>query len=197
MPDISQYFPITSPTMIFFVVLCIILFAPIVMGKLRIPHIVGMVLAGVVIGPYGLNVLAKDDSFDLFGHVGLFYIMFLAGLEMNMANFMKNKARTVTHGIMAFVIPMLMGFFINRAVLEYSVMTSVLLASMYASHTIIAYPIIMRYGLTRQRSVTIAVGATAITDTLTLLVLAIIGGLFKGDITGGFWLMLFLKIPSL
>ncbi len=180
--------------MIFFVVLCIILFAPIVMGKLRIPHIVGMVLAGVVIGPYGLNVLAKDDSFDLFGHVGLFYIMFLAGLEMNMANFMKNKARTVTHGIMAFVIPMLMGFFINRAVLEYSVMTSVLLASMYASHTIIAYPIIMRYGLTRQRSVTIAVGATAITDTLTLLVLAIIGGLFKGDITGGFWLMLFLKI---
>lgn len=194
MPDISQYFPITSPTMIFFVVLCIILFAPIVMGKLRIPHIVGMVLAGVVIGPFGLNVLAKDDSFDLFGHVGLFYIMFLAGLEMNMANFMKNKARTVTHGIMAFVIPMLMGFFINRAVLEYSVMTSVLLASMYASHTIIAYPIIMRYGLTRQRSVTIAVGATAITDTLTLLVLAIIGGLFKGDITGGFWLMLFLKI---
>lgn len=194
MPDISQYFPITSPTMIFFVVLCIILFAPIVMGKLRIPHIVGMVLAGVVIGPYGLNVLAKDDSFDLFGHVGLFYIMFLAGLEMNMANFMKNKARTVTHGIMAFVIPMLMGFFINRAVLEYSVMTSVLLASMYASHTIIAYPIIMRYGLTRQRSVTIAVGATAITDTLTLLVLAIIGGLFKDDITGGFWLMLFLKI---
>lgn len=180
--------------MIFFVVLCIILFAPIVMGKLRIPHIVGMVLAGVVIGPYGLNVLAKDDSFDLFGHVGLFYIMFLAGLEMNMANFMKNKARTVTHGIMAFVIPMLMGFFINRAVLEYSVMTSVLLASMYASHTIIAYPIIMRYGLTRQRSVTIAVGATAITDTLTLLVLAIIGGLFKDDITGGFWLMLFLKI---
>lgn len=180
--------------MIFFVVLCIILFAPIIMGKLRIPHIVGMVLAGVVIGPYGLNILAKDDSFDQFGHVGLFYIMFLAGLEMNMANFMKNKARTVTHGIMAFVIPMLMGFFINRAVLEYSVMTSVLLASMYASHTIIAYPIIMRYGLTRQRSVTIAVGATAITDTLTLLVLAIIGGLFKGDITGGFWLMLFLKI---
>lgn len=194
MPDISQYFPITSPTMIFFVVLCIILFAPIIMGKLRIPHIVGMVLAGVVIGPYGLNILAKDDSFDLFGHVGLFYIMFLAGLEMNMANFMKNRVRTVTHGIMAFVIPMLMGFFINRAVLEYSVMTSVLLASMYASHTIITYPIIMRYGLTRQRSVTIAVGATAITDTLTLLVLAIIGGLFKGDITGGFWLMLFLKI---
>ena len=196
MPGISQYFPITSPTMIFFIVLCIILFAPIIMGKLRIPHIVGMVLAGVAVGPHGLNILAKDDSFDLFGHVGLYYIMFLAGLEMNMANFMKNRVRTFTHGIMAFVIPMAMGFIINRAVLEYNVMTSILLASMYASHTILTYPIVMRYGLTRQRSVTIAVGATAVTDTLTLLVLAIVGGLFKGQITGGFWLMLFLKIAA-
>ena len=196
MPGISQYFPITSPTMIFFVVLCIILFAPIIMGKLRVPHIVGMVLAGVAVGPHGLNILAKDDSFDLFGHVGLYYIMFLAGLEMNMANFMKNRVRTFTHGIMAFVIPMAMGFIINRAVLEYNVMTSILLASMYASHTILTYPIVMRYGLTRQRSVTIAVGATAVTDTLTLLVLAIVGGLFKGQITGGFWLMLFLKIAA-
>ncbi len=196
MPDLSQYFPITSPTMIFFVVLCIILFAPILMGKLRVPHIVGMVVAGVIIGPHGLNILAKDDSFDLFGHVGLYYIMFLAGLEMNMANFMKNRARTFTHGIMAFVIPMAMGFVVNRVVLEYNFMTSVLLASMYASHTIITYPVVMRYGLTRQRSVTIAVGATAITDTLTLLVLAIVGGLFKGEITGGFWIMLFLKIAA-
>ncbi len=193
MPDFSQYFPITSPTMIFFIVLCIILFAPIIMGKLRIPHIVGMVLAGVAIGPHGLNILAKDSSFELFGHVGLYYIMFLAGLEMNMSNFRKNRVRTFTHGIMAFVIPMAMGFVINRSILEYSVMTSILLASMYASHTIITYPIVMRYGLTRQRSVTVAVGATAITDTLTLLVLAIVGGMFKGEITGGFWLMLFLK----
>ena len=182
--------------MIFFVVLCIILFAPIIMGKLRIPHIVGMVLAGVAIGPHGLNILAKDSSFELFGHVGLYYIMFLAGLEMNMSNFRKNRVRTFTHGIMAFVIPMAMGFVINRSILEYSVMTSILLASMYASHTIITYPIVMRYGLTRQRSVTIAVGATAITDTLTLLVLAIVGGMFKGEITGGFWLMLFLKIAA-
>ncbi len=196
MPGLSQYFPITSPTMIFFIVLCIILFAPIVMGKLRIPHIVGMVLAGVVVGPHGLNILAKDSSFELFGHVGLYYIMFLAGLEMNMANFMKNRVRTFTHGIMAFVIPMVMGFFINRAILEYSVMTSILLASMYASHTIITYPIVMRYGLTRQRSVTIAVGATAITDTLTLLVLAIVGGMFKGELTGVFWLLLLLKIAA-
>ena len=68
---IAQYFPITDPTLIFFVVLLIILFAPIIMGKLRIPHIIGMVLAGVLIGKYGLNILERDASFELFGKVGL------------------------------------------------------------------------------------------------------------------------------
>lgn len=196
MPDISSYLPISSPTMSFFIVLCIILLAPIIMGKLRIPHIVGMVLAGVAVGPNGFNILANDRSIELFGHVGLFYIMFLAGLEMNMGDFRKNRIRTFTHGILAFLIPMAMGFILNRSVLNYGFITSLLLASMYASHTLIAYPTVLRYGLSHQRSVTIAVGATAITDTLTLLVLAIVGGMFKGNITGGFWLMLFLKLAA-
>ena len=196
MPDFSSYLPISSPTMSFFVVLCIILFAPIIMGKLRIPHIVGMVLAGVAVGPHGFNILANDRSMELFGHVGLYYIMFLAGLEMNMGDFRKNRVRTFAHGILAFVIPMAMGFILNRTALGYGFITSVLLASMYASHTLIAYPTVLRYGLSHQRSVTIAVGATAITDTLTLLVLAIVGGIFKGNITGGFWLLLFAKIAA-
>lgn len=194
MPDLTQYLPITSPTITFFVMLFIILFAPIVMAKLRIPHIVGMVLAGVIVGPHGFDILANDRSMVIFGHVGLFYIMLLAGLEMNMGDFRKNRVRTFTHGIMAFIVPMVMGFVINRSVLSYGFITSVLLASMYASHTLIAYPTVLRYGLSGQRSVTIAVGATAITDTLTLLVLAIVGGIFKGEITGGYWLLLFLKI---
>lgn len=189
-------FPVTDPMMKFFVVLAIILIAPIVMGKLRIPHIAGMVLAGMLVGPYGLNILAKDGSFDLFAHVGLIYLMFLAGLEMNMGNFRKNRVGTFTLGIMAFVIPMVMGIVVNTTVLRYGWLTSILLASMYASHTLIAYPIILRYGLSGQRGVTIAVGATAITDTLTLLVLAMVGGYFKGDITGEFWLMLFLKVAA-
>ena len=189
-------FPVTDPMMKFFVVLAIILIAPIVMGKLRIPHIAGMVLAGMLVGPYGLNILAKDGSFDLFAHVGLIYLMFLAGLEMNMGNFRKNRVGTFTLGIMAFVTPMVMGIVVNTTVLRYGWLTSILLASMYASHTLIAYPIILRYGLSSQRSVTIAVGATAITDTLTLLVLAMVGGYFKGDITGEFWLMLFLKVAA-
>ena len=194
MPYISQYFPITDPTLIFFVVMLIVLFAPIIMGKLRIPHIIGMIIAGVIVGPHGFGILAKDSSFALFGNVGLYFIMFLAGLEMNMSDFRNNRVKTFTHGIMAFAIPMIIGFALNTSLLKYGILTSILLASMYASHTLIAYPIILRFGLSQERSVTIAVGATAITDTLTLLVLAIVGGLFKGNISGLFWILLVVKI---
>lgn len=193
MPHLSSYFPITDPTLIFFVVSLIILLAPIAMGKLRIPHIIGMVLAGVCVGPHGLGILEKDSSFDIFGNVGLYFIMLLAGLEMDMENFKHNRHKTVAHGLLAFAIPMVMGLILNVSVLQYSLLTSTLLASMYASHTLIAYPTVMRFGLTQERSVTIAVGATAITDTLTLLVLAVIVGLFKGEMTQWFWILLLIK----
>ena len=97
-PDISQYFPITDPTLIFFVVLLIILFAPIIMGRLRIPHIIGMVLAGVLIGEHGLNILQRDASFELFGKVGLYYIMFLAGLELDMEGLKKSRNSILLYG---------------------------------------------------------------------------------------------------
>ncbi|MDT3386606.1 MAG: cation:proton antiporter [Bacteroidota bacterium] len=193
MANITSYFPITDPTQIFFVVMLIILFAPIVMGKLRIPHIIGMILAGILVGPHGLGLLAQDSSFHIFGTVGLYFIMLLAGLEMNMEDFKHNRDKTVVHGLLAFAIPMILGFAVNSVILKYGVLTSILLASMYASHTLIAYPTVMKFGLTQERSVTIAVGATAITDTLTLLVLAIIVALFKGNVTGWFWVMLVVK----
>ncbi len=194
MDYLTQLFPITNPTLIFFVVMLIVLLAPIVTGKLRIPHIIGMILAGVVVGPHGLGLLAKDSSFDIFGNVGLYFIMLLAGLEMNMEDFRKNQTKAYTHGILAFAIPMMIGFFVNRNFLQYGVLTSILLASMYASHTLIAYPTVMKLGLSEERSVTIAVGATAITDTLTLLVLAVIVGSFKGEISGLFWIELLIKV---
>lgn len=188
-------FPITDPTWIFFVVLVIILFAPTILGRLNIPHIIGMILAGVLVGEHGLNILARDRSFELFGQVGLYYIMFLAGLEMNMENFKAIRGKAITLGLLAFVIPMVFGFFSNVFILKYSLLTSVLLASMYASHTLVAYPIVLRYGISRHRSVSIAVGATAVTDTLTLLVLAIITGLFKGDGLGGLsWMLLIVRV---
>ena len=144
---IAQYFPITDPTLIFFVVLLIILFAPIIMGKLRIPHIIGMVLAGVLIGKYGLNILERDSSFELFGKVGLYYIMFLAGLEMNMGDFKETRNKALVLGLLAFIVPIGIGFVANVSYLKYGVITSVLLASMYASHTLVAYPIVTRFGI--------------------------------------------------
>ena len=192
--DFDFNLPITDPTWIFLLVLLIILFAPMVLGRLRIPHIIGMILAGVVIGEHGFNILARDSSFELFGKVGLYYIMFLAGLEMNMGDFKKNRGKAVVLGLLAFVIPMALGFITNMTVLKYGFITSVLLASMYASHTLVAYPIVIRYGVSRHRSVSIAVGGTAVTDTLTLLVLAVIGGLFKGESSEMFWLWLGVKV---
>ena len=192
--DFDFNLPITDPTWIFLLVLLIILFAPMVLGRLRIPHIIGMILAGVVIGEHGFNILARDSSFELFGKVGLYSIMFLAGMEMKMGDFKKNRGKAVVLGLLAFVIPMALGFITNMTVLKYGFITSVLLASMYASHTLVAYPIVIRYGVSRHRSVSIAVGGTAVTDTLTLLVLAVIGGLFKGESSEMFWLWLVVKV---
>lgn len=187
-------FPITDPTWIFFLVLVIILFAPIVLERLRIPHIIGMILAGIVIGEHGFNILARDSSFELFGKVGLYYIMFLAGLEMNMEDFKSIRMKATVLGLLAFIIPLGIGVWTNQHLLGYGLITSVLLASMYASHTLIAYPIVIRYGINRQRAVSIAVGGTAVTDTLTLLVLAVISGMYKGETSDMFWIWLVLKV---
>ena len=191
--DFSLKLPITDPTWIFLLVLLIILFAPILLNRLRIPHIIGMILAGLVIGEHGFNILARDSSFELFGKVGLYYIMFLAGLEMNMADFKQNRGKAVMLGLLAFIIPIMIGLVVNMTFLKYSLITSVLLASMYASHTLVAYPIVIRYGVSRHRSVSIAVGGTAVTDTLTLLVLAVVGGMFKGE-SGGLIMYFFPRI---
>ena len=191
------HLPVTDPTWIFFLVLVVILFAPIVLERLRIPHIIGMILAGVVIGEHGFNILARDSSFELFGKVGLYYIMFLAGLEMNMEDFKSIRVKATVLGLLAFYFSVGIGIWTNLHLLGYSLATSVLLASMYASHTLIAYPIVIRYGINRQRAVSIAVGGTAVTDTLTLLVLAVVGGMYKGETSEMFWIWLVLKVVVL
>ncbi len=193
LPDIL--FPITDPTWIFFIMLCIILFAPLLLGKLNIPHIIGLIIAGVLIGEHGFHILDRDSSFSLFGNVGLYYIMFLAGLEMNMENFKSIRVKAITFGLLGFVIPMALGYVANVWLLGYTMIPALLMAAMYASHTLVSYPIVTRYGVVRHRCVSIAVGATAITDCLTLFVLAIVGGQFKG---GGemslSWLWLIVRV---
>lgn len=192
--DFSLQLPITDPTWIFFLVLAIILFAPILLDRLHIPHIIGMILAGVLIGGHGFNILERDSSFELFGKVGLYYIMFLAGLEMDMADFKKNKKKAFVFGLITFMIPTVLGIFSNMTILNYGIVTSILLASMFASHTLVSYPIISRYGLSRQKSVNITVGGTAITVILALFVLVIIAGMFKTEVDQVFWFLLIAKI---
>ena len=186
--------PITDPTWIFFIVLIIILFSPMILGKLRIPHIIGMIFAGIIIGEHGFNILERDSSFELFGKVGLYYIMFLAGLEMDLDDFKKNSAKGIVFGLLTFIIPMGLGIWSSMELLGFGVTTSVLLASMYASHTLVAYPIISRYGLSKLRSVNITVGGTAITVALALVVLAVISGMYKGDAGNFFWFLLIGKV---
>lgn len=193
MPDIAHYFPITNPTQIFFVVLCIILFAPIIMGKLRIPHIIGMVLAGVLIGQHGLNILERDSSFELFGKVGLFYIMFLAGLEIDMQGLKNNSWRVIVFGLLTFLVPFVMVYFSCVYMLGYSALASLLLGSILGSNTLIAYPIVCKYGLQKHTSVTLCVGASMVSLTVALVVLAAIVGRFNSGGGWMFWLLFILK----
>lgn len=190
---LTSYFPITDPTWIFFIVLSIILFAPMMLERLRIPSIVGMIFAGVLIGPHGFHLLDRDGSFELFGKVGLYYIMFLASLEMNLQDVQKIRTQAITLGLLSFAFPMLMGFGVNVA-LGYGIAAAVLMACMYASHTLVAYPIVLRYGLSRRKSVSIAVGGTIVADTLVLLVLAIVGGMFKEHSNDYYLMWLLLRV---
>ena len=193
MLNLTSYFPITSPTLIFFVVLLIILLAPIIMGKLRIPHIIGMVLAGVLIGEHGLNILERDHSFELFGKVGLLYIMFLAGLEMDMESVKKNSKRILLFGLLTWLIPLILTFFISSWLLGYSYTASFLLGCIMASNTLIAYPIISRYGLQRHSSVMLSVGGSMLSIFLALMMLAGLSASYGEDTGIGFWLLFLLK----
>ena len=188
LPDIGIHLPITDPTWIFFLVLMIILFAPIVLGRLRIPHIIGMILAGVVIGKYGFNILERDSSFELFGKVGIYYIMFLAGLEMDLENLKKNLLKALVFGVLTFCIPFAMGMWVGMNVLGFGVGASMLLSSIFASHTLVAYPIVGRYGMTRHASVSISIGGTMFALTVALFILAGISGMYRGELDSGSWI---------
>ncbi len=189
LPDIGIHFPITDPTWIFFLVLMIILFAPILLGRLRIPHIIGMILAGVVVGKYGFNILERDSSFELFGKVGIYYIMFLAGLEMDLENLKKNLSKALVFGVLTFSIPFAAGMWIGMSLLGFGLGTSLLFSSILASHTLVAYPIVGRYGMARHDSVSISIGGTMFALTVALFVLAGISSLYKGELDSGSWLI--------
>ena len=167
--------------MIFFVVLMIILFAPIIMSKLRIPHIIGMVLAGVVIGKYGLNILERDISFEIFGSVGLYYIMFLAGLEMDLESVKRKSRQFLFFGLLTCFVPLILTYIMSRTILGYSHPASFLLGCIMASNTLIAYPIVSRYGLQKHPSVQLSVGSSMISLFMALVMIAALSTLFTAS----------------
>ncbi|MEZ3562566.1 cation:proton antiporter [Duncaniella sp.] len=170
---------ITAPVPIFLTVMAIILLTPLVLSRLRIPHVIGLIVAGVVVGPHGFNLLARDMSFEVFGQVGILYLMFLAGIEIDMYHLRKNLRKGMTFGLFTFIIPLILGALVAMAALRMHFLEATLLASMFAAHTLIAYPIVTRFGVTKSPAVVIAIAGTIVTVLGSLIVLAGVLGVYR------------------
>lgn len=186
--------PFEEPVLIFTLVLLIILVVPIMLKKFNIPGIVGLIVAGVILGPNGFHILERDASIVLFGTVGLLYIMFQAGLEIDMIDFKRYKIRSIVFGTLTFLIPIVAGTLVFLYLHDYDMKPAILLASMFAPHTLLAYPIVSRLGLSKNEAVTITIGGTLITDTAVLFVLAIIINSTHGNTSMMFWVWMVIQM---
>ena len=186
--------PLKNPVLVFTLILLIILIAPLVFRKFKAPGIVGLIISGVIIGPHGLNLLEENSAVTLFSTIGLLYLMFQAGLELDMGEFIRNRHRSIVFGILTFMIPMTIGFVVCYYLLNYNIATSLLTTSMFATHTLVTYPIINKYGLSKDQAIAITIGGTIITDTAVLLLLALIEGATQRGLSGHFFLKLSLSL---
>lgn len=193
MESTIYHLPITEPVIVFGLVLFVILVVPMLFTRFRIPGIIGLILSGMILGPSGFNIIASKGSIELLGTVGLMYLMFLAGLELDMHTFSRSRNKSIVFGALTFLVPLIIGYFVCIWVLEFNQIASLLIASMFSTHTLISYPIISRFRITKIEPVGVAIGGTIITDTLVLLLLVVITALFKGDLTYLFWIGLTLK----
>lgn len=182
--------PLDNPVLIFSLILLIILLCPILLKKINIPGIIGLILSGVLIGPHGLNILAKNSAIDLFSTIGLLYIMFIAGLELDMNDFKANRNKSLLFGFFTFIFPLTIGFPVCFYLLQYDFNASFLTASMFATHTLVAYPIVSKLGISKNQAVAITVGGTILTDTAVLIILAVIMGSSQGNLNQAFWIKL-------
>lgn len=180
--------PFQSSVLVFALILFIILLAPLMFRRIKVPGIIGLILAGVIIGPHGLNLIAKNSAIDLFSTIGLLYIMFLAGLELDLKGFSNYKHKSLVFGFFTFFAPLVIGYPVCRYLLQFSFETSFLVSSMFATHTLVTYPIVSRLGISRNEAVGLTVGGTMLTDTAVLIILAIISGSVSGEITLNFWI---------
>ncbi len=182
--------PLGNPVLIFSLILFIILLSPILLKRLNIPGIIGLIIAGVVIGPHGFNILEKNSAIELFSTIGLLYIMFIAGLELDMNEFKSNRNKSLLFGFFTFIIPLGVGFPVCYYLLGFDFNASFLTASMFATHTLVAYPIVSKLGVSKNQAVAVAVGGTILTDTAVLIILAVIMSNSEGNLNQAFWIRL-------
>lgn len=174
----------------FLLILLIILFAPLLLNRVKVPHLIGLIIAGALVGPNGFNLLPRDANIVVIGTTGLLFIMFQAGLEIDLTEFYKNKWKSLGFGFYTFMIPLIFGIIAGRYFLGFEWLTAVLFASLFSSHTLITYPLVSKLGIAKNPAVTITVGGTMITDIAALLILAACVGMAKGDVTTEFWIRL-------
>ncbi|MFM2061707.1 MAG: hypothetical protein RLZZ507_1377 [Cyanobacteriota bacterium] len=185
--------PIKEPVPVFLTILGIMLIAPLLFEKIRLPGIVGLILAGVIVGPHGFGLLARDSTIVLLGTVGLLFLMFMAGLETSLDDMKYNADKALIFGLLTFAIPMILGT-VAMLGIGYGFLPAILVASCFASHTLLALPIASKLGIMRSQVLTTTLGGTLITNILALLVLAVVVRAHQGNLTLQFWLFL---IPSL
>jgi Kef-type K+ transport system membrane component KefB len=185
--------PLEHPVLIMAVAMGLFLVAPAIAERLRAPGIIGIIIAGAIVGPNGLNVLARDQTIVLLGTVGLLYLIFVAGISIDLHSFRRYRNRSLTFGAVSFLFPQVVGTGVFMA-LGYGLAPSLLLGSMFGSHTLVAYPIAVRFGIAKNLAVTTAVGGTIITDTSALLVLAVVTASTRGALGAAFWTQLLLSL---
>lgn len=193
----NDYLPVKNPVLILALTLLIILFAPLLFRRFRIPGIIGLILAGVIIGPHSFRIIESTNSFELFSKTGLLYIMFLAGLEIDMQEFKNNRSHSIIFGALTFFIPIIIGYFTCVYIFHFEFWPSLLLASMFSTHTLLSYPIVSNMGIIKNRAVQVAFGGTIITDAAVLILLGIITNLVTGDMSSTFWVKLILSLSLL
>ncbi len=179
--------PLSNPVLIFALVLFIILLSPILLRRIKIPGIIGLIISGIIVGPHGLNLLEQNAAVDLFSTIGLIYIMFIAGLELDMNEFKKSQHKSLLFGLLTFAVPITIGYTVFYYLLGYDTVPSLLIASMLATHTLVAYPIVNNYGISKNEAVAIAIGGTILTDTAVLVILAVIVAAFYDNLNPQFW----------
>lgn len=179
----SVFEVLREPIVPFAVLLVVILTVPILCDRVRLPGIVGLLAAGVLLGPNGLHLLNhKADTIKLLSDIGLLYLMFVAGLEVDITQFRRTKHRSAGFGSLTFIVPLIFGTFVGR-IFGFDWNASILIGSLFASHTLLAYPIVSRLGVVGNEAVTVTIGATIFTDIGALLVLAVCIGIHSGDFT--------------